>query len=172
MILKKYLFILVILSLATSANSDTSEVIDNTHAYSFYSGTFDTIDKEGDDKSSLVGLEHKDENLFRNTILGKFSPVTGGFVTGNNSVYLYTGIEAEYSVSRLKIRPGFAPGYYDAGDGKDLGSALEFKSEIKFDVEIFNNTQLGYSYSHISNNDWGDINPGVNNSTLSFSKKF
>ena len=25
------------------------------------------------------------------------------------------------------------------GDGKDLGSALEFKSEIKFDVDIFEN---------------------------------
>ena len=44
---------------------------------SLYTGTFDVIDKEGDDKTSLVGIEHKNPNLFRDTILGKFKPVTG-----------------------------------------------------------------------------------------------
>ena len=172
MILKKYLFILAILSLATSANSDTSEVIDNTHAYSFYSGTFDKIDKEGDDKSSLIGLEHKDENLFRNTILGKFSPVTGGFVTGNNSVYLYTGIEAEYSVSRLKIKPGFAPGYYDAGDGKDLGNMLQFKSEVNVFFKISKSSEVGFGSHHISNAGLSSVNPGTNNYYLIFKRGF
>ena len=40
-----------------------------------YTGTFDVIDKEGDDQTSLFGIEHKNPNLFRNTFLGKFSPV-------------------------------------------------------------------------------------------------
>ena len=31
---------------------------------SVYTGTFDTIDKEGDDKTTLVGMEHKNGNLF------------------------------------------------------------------------------------------------------------
>ena len=68
--------------------------------------------------------------------MGKFSPVTGGFITGNNSVYLYTGVQAEYDLGFLKVIPSFAPGYYEAGNGKDLGSALEFKSEIKFDLKF------------------------------------
>ena len=55
---------------------------------SFYTGTFDVIDKEGDDKTSLFGIEHKNPNLFRDTLLGKFKPVTGAFMTGNSSVYL------------------------------------------------------------------------------------
>lgn len=172
MILKKYLFLLIFVTFATSVNGETQNILKNTHMYSFYSGTFDTIDKERDDQSSLIGIEHKNKNLFRDTFLGKFSPITGGFITGDNSVYLYTGIEAEYSISRLKIKPSFSPGYYDAGNGKNLGSELEFKSEIKFDFKIFDNTQIGYSYSHISNNDWGSINPGVNNSTFSFSTAF
>ena len=70
---------------------------------SFYTGTFDVIDKEGDDKTSLFGIEHKNPNLFRDTILGKFKPVTGAFMTGNSSVYLYTGIEAQYGIGPLKI---------------------------------------------------------------------
>ena len=33
-------------------------------------------------------------------------------------------------------------------------------------------TKLGYSYSHISNNDWGDTNPGTDNQALTFLKSF
>ena len=139
---------------------------------SVYSGTFDIIDKEGDDKTSLIGLEHKNTNLFRNTFIGSFTPITGGFITGNSSTYLYTGIEGQYNIGPIKILPSFAPGYYEAGDGKNLGSALEFQSQVKVGIDLFKGTNLGYSYSHISNNDWGDVNPGVDNQSVTFSKKF
>ena len=51
---------------------------------SFYTGTFDIIDKEGDDKTTLFGIEHKNPDLFRDTFLGKFKPITGGFITGDS----------------------------------------------------------------------------------------
>ena len=137
-----------------------------------YTGTFDVIDKEGDDQTSLFGIEHKNPNLFRNTFLGKFSPVSGGFMTGDSSVYLYTGVEGQYEIGRLKILPSFTPGVYEKGNGKDLGSALEFKSEIKLGFDIFENSKIGYSYSHISNNDWGETNPGTDNQQITFSKNF
>ena len=139
---------------------------------SFYTGTFDVIDKEGDDQTNLFGIEHKNPNLFRDTFLGKISPVSGGFMTGDNSIYLYTGIEGQYGIGKLKILPSFTPGYYEKGNGKDLGSALEFKSEIKIGLDIFENSKLGYSYSHISNNDWGETNPGTDNQQITFSKNF
>ena len=72
----------------------------------------------------------------------------------------------------MKILPSFTPGYYEKGNGKDLGSVLEFKSEIKLGFNIFENSKIGYSYSHISNNDWGNSNPGTDNQQISFSKKF
>ena len=139
---------------------------------SFYTGTFDLIDKEGDDKTTLFGVEHKNPNLSRDTFLGKFKPVSGAFMTGKSSVYLYTGVEAQYGIGPLKILPSFAPGYYEKGDGKDLGSVLEFKSEVKLGLDIFENSNLSYSYSHISNNDWGDVNPGTDNQQITFSKNF
>ena len=126
----------------------------------------------GDDETSLVGLEHKNPNLFRNTFLGKFSPITGAFVTGKGSSYFYTGVEAEYDLGPIKILPSFTPGYYNQGDGKNLGDPLEFKSEIKFGLDIFKDSKIGYSYSHISNNDWGSVNPGSDNQSITFSKKF
>ena len=34
---------------------------------SVYTGTFDVIDKEGDDQTNLIGIEHRNTELFRNT---------------------------------------------------------------------------------------------------------
>ena len=172
MYLKKLSLLLLLTLFFTPSESETQKVSGIENEYSFYLGTFDKIDKEGDDKTNLFGIEHKSENLFRDTILGKFSPVTGGFMSGNSSVYLYTGVEALYDLGPLKIIPSFSPGYYEPGNGKKLGSALEFKSEIKFNLDIFKNSKIGYSYSHISNNNWGDINPGIDNQQISFSKNF
>ena len=146
--------------------------VKSENEYGFYSGTFDTIDKENDDKAKLFGFEHNNTALYRDTIVGRFSPITGGFITDKNSVYLYTGFEIQYEIGLLNITPSFAPGYYDEGNGKYLGSALEFKSELNLSFDIFKNSTIGYSYSHISNNDWGTINPGVNNETISFTKSF
>ena len=139
---------------------------------SVYTGTFDVIDKEGDDQTTLIGVEHRNTDLFRNTFLGKIAPVSGAFVTGKNSLYFYTGIEGQYSLGPMNISPSFTPGYYDKGNGKDLGSELEFKSEVKIGFDIFKNSNLGYSYSHISNNDWGSTNPGTDNQQLTFSSRF
>ena len=163
------LFFVSLIVLVFSVNANAEE---NNTELSFYSGIFDTIDEEGDDKSNLFGLEHKNTNLFRKTFLGKISPITGAFLTDKNSMYLYTGIQADYNLGPVSIKPSFTPGYYEKGDGKKLGSALEFKSEIKIDFDIFKNSKLGYSYSHISNNDWGDVNPGVDNQVITFSQKF
>ena len=162
--LKKLYVLISLLLFFTPVKSETE--------YSFYVGTFDTIDKEGDDEATLYGFEHNNSLLFRDTFIGKLSPITGGFFTDKSSIYLYSGIQAEYELGPLNIIPSFAPGYYDEGNGKDLGMALEFKSELKFSFDIFEDSKLGYSYSHISNNDWGDKNPGVDNQAISFTKSF
>ena len=169
--LKKYYFLLLLLFFVPM-NSEGEEVLKKNSEYSVYGGTFDTIDKEGDDQANLYGFEHNNPFLFRDTFVGRFSPITGGFITDKKSVYLYTGVEAQYAVGPLNIIPSFAPGYYEPGDGKDLGMALEFKSEIKLNFNIFEDSKIGYSYSHISNNDWGERNPGVDNQQISFTKNF
>ena len=139
---------------------------------SVYTGTFDVIDKEGDDQTTLVGVEHRNTDLFRNTFLGKLAPVSGAVVTGKDSLYFYTGVEGQYDLGPMNISPSFTPGYYEKGSGKDLGSVLEFKSEIKVGFDILKDSKLGYSYSHISNNDWGSTNPETDNQQIIFSSKF
>ena len=146
--------------------------VKSENKYTFYLGTFDTIDKEGDDEATLYGLEHNNPVLSKGTFIGRFSPITGGFITDKDSIFIYTGVQIQYKIGPLKIIPSFAPGYYEKGDGKDLGMALEFQSKIKISFDFFKDTKIGYSYSHISNNDWGTKNPGVNNEIISFTKSF
>ena len=165
--LKLLIFLSLFVYLANPALADKGN-----NEISFYTGTFDVIDKEGDDQTSLLGIEHKNPNLFRDTFLGKISPISGGFMTGNSSVYLYTGIEGQYGVGPLRILPSFTPGYYEKGDGKDLGSALEFKSEVKMSLNLSDSTEFGMSYNHISNASLGDKNPGANSYMINFLKQF
>ena len=60
-------------------------------------------------------------------------------------------IRDRYQLGSLEITPSFAPGYYGAGNGKDLGYPLEFKTEIQMSYDLSNTTHLGMSYNHISN---------------------
>ena len=68
--------------------------------------------------------------------------------------------------------PASRQSYYEKGNGKDLGSVLEFKSEIKLGLEIFENSKIGYSYSHISNNDWGELKSWNRQSTNHIFERF
>ena len=87
-------------------------------------------------------------------------------------MYVYTGVEIDYRLGPISLKPSFTPGYYEKGDGKDLGDPLEFKSAVELGINIFENSSLSANYSHISNNDWGNINPGTDNISLNFSTKF
>ena len=76
------------------------------------------------------------------------------------------------TLGKLNIIPSFTPGIYGQGDGKDLGHALEFKSEIQLSFDLFSESELGFSYNHISNASLGEKNPGANSYIFNFLKKF
>ena len=136
----------------------------------FFTGMFDFSDTQ--QASGLIGLQHQNDGLFRESFLGKLSPITGGFLTEKNAFYLYTGAQAEYDLGLITITPSFAPGYYNFGDGKDLGSALEFKSEVQVSLNLSDSTEFGMSYNHISNASLGDKNPGANSYMFNLLKQF
>ena len=123
-------------------------------------------------KSTLIGIQHQNENLTRNSFLGTISPVTGFMFTADNASYVYTGVQAQYSIGKVNIVPSFAPGLYGEGNGKDLGHIIEFKSELQLSFDLFNNSELGFSYNHISNASLGDKNPGANSYMFNFLKRF
>ena len=164
--LKKLIIFFVILFSATQVLAKES----NSHQFNFFTGNFDF----SDDKQSavLVGLQHQNESLARDTLIGNISPITGGFITENSAVYVYTGFEWNVDMGTLTFTPSFAPGLYHEGDGKDLGHVLEFKSEIQFSYELSEDASIGLSYNHISNASLGDKNPGANSYMFNFLKNF
>ena len=162
------LITLMSFSLPSFANSEDKQL--NETELNFFTGMFDFSDTK--QASALLGFQHQNDNLFRNSFLGKISPITGGFFTEKSAFYLYTGAQAEYNLGLFKITPSFAPGFYNSGNGKDLGSILEFKSEIQMSLNLSDSTEFGMSYNHISNASLGTKNPGANSYMFNFLKKF
>ena len=166
-ILLNLLFLFFFLNLSYSEEKNENF---NDHELNFYTGMFDFSD-EGQ-RAALFGLEHQNENLIRDSFFGKISPVTGFMLTENSATYAYTGIQAQYNLGKLKVLPSFTPGLYGQGDGKDLGHIVEFKSELQFALDIFSNSELGFSYNHISNASLGEKNPGANSYMFNFISEF
>ncbi len=165
----KFFTILFTLLFSTSLSADELK-IDNNTKFNIYTGMFDFSD-DGK-RATLIGFQHLNENLNRDTFLGNLSPISGAMITADNATYFYTGIQANYKIGELNIIPSFTPGYYNEGDGKDLGHALEFKSEVQLSMNLPKDTQFGFSYNHLSNASLGDKNPGANSYMFNFLKKF
>ena len=164
------LIALVSFSFLSLGDANSEDKKSNDTELNFFTGMFDFSDDT--QAAGVFGLQHQNDDLFRNSFLGKLSPITGGFLTENNAFYLYTGAQAEYNLGIFTITPSFAPGYYSSGNGKDLGSALEFKSEIQMSLNLSDTTEFGMSYNHISNASLGDKNPGANSYMINFLKQF
>ena len=150
--------------------SEEKNEINSDHQYNFFIGNFDF----SDDKQAalLFGFQHQNESLERDTFLGNVSPITGGFITENSAAYVYTGIEWNVDMGGLLFTPSFAPGLYHQGEGKDLGHALEFKTEVQLEVDVLENSNFAFSYNHISNASLGTKNPGANSYMFNFLKNF
>ena len=160
-----FLYILISIIIFIPAFSD-----ENNKGLNFYTGMFDFSD-DGK-RSTIYGVEHQNENLYRDTFFGRVSPVTGAMITQDAAAYIYTGFEVNYDLGPIKLTPSFTPGLYSQGDGKDLGHPLEFKSEVQLSMDLGDTTNFGMSYNHVSNASLGDKNPGANSYMFNFLKKF
>ena len=170
MFLKKLSLVFTVLLVATRLIA-AEEVSNKDHQINFFVGNFDFSDDK--QKAILVGFQHQNEILSRDTIIGNVSPITGGFITENSAAYIYSGIEWNVDMGGgLIFTPSFAPGLYHEGDGKDLGHVLEFKSEVQLSYDASNRTSVGFSYNHVSNASLGDKNPGANSYMFNLIKNF
>ena len=166
-IIKTIIFLLLF---SVVASADDKKRFENEHELNFYSGMFDFSDDGA--KSTLFGIQHQNENLFRKSFIGTLSPVTGLLFTADSATYIYTGVQAQYKLGAFNVIPSFTPGLYGEGNGKDLGHIIEFKSEVQLSLDVFNNSELGFSYNHISNASLGDKIPGANSYMFNYLKKF
>ena len=161
-------FLLLFFSFNINAEELKDENLNNE--FNIYTGMFDFSD-DGK-KAALVGFQHQNEELNRETFFGNLSPITGALITADSAGYLYSGVQAQYKIGALNLTPSFTPGLYYEGDGKDLGHFIEFKSEVQLSFNFSKNSELGFSYNHLSNASLGDKNPGANSYMFNFLKTF
>ena len=168
--IRSILLLTLLFFFSFEVKSEEIKNLPSEHEVNVYSGMFDFSD-DGK-KSALIGFQHQNENLTRESFLGTLSPITGALITADNAAYFYTGIQAQYKIGKINLTPSFTPGLYEQGDGKDLGHPIEFKSEIQLSFDLSSNSELGFSYNHISNASLGDKNPGANSYMFNFIKQF
>ena len=77
------ILLLVLLVFSFQAKAEELKKLPKEHELNFYSGMFDFSD-DGK-KSAIIGLQHQNENLLRDSFLGILSPVTGAMITADNA---------------------------------------------------------------------------------------
>ena len=119
---------------------------------------------------SLLDIGPKEDNFFF------LKPFFGIEFTNDSASYFLTGIYFEDNLgelfdgdkSKLFFTPSFGAGIYDDGSGKKLGNNLQFRTSLEVSYELQNKNRIGISFSHISNANLGDKNPGVEILSLSY----
>ena len=99
-----------------------------------------------------------------------FKPWAGVEGTSDGAVYGVGGVLVDFFFGRrIVVTPSFGAGLYYHGNGKDLGSVIEFRSQIEVAYRFNDRSRLGLAVSHISNAGIGDDNPGTEIVTLYYS---
>ena len=122
------------------------------------------------DDKSIINIGPKEDNFFF------LKPFFGIEYTSDSASYLLTGIYFEDNLgelfegkkSKYYFTPSFAAGIYDDGSGKKLGNDLQFRTSLEVSYELSNGNRIGISFSHISNANLGDKNPGVEILSISY----
>ena len=133
----------------------------NIATYFRYERRFDKV---------LVDIGPEEDNYFY------LKPFAGIEATSKSSYYILGGIYLEDNLGQLFIGdrsnfifiPSFGAGYYDGGNGNKLGSKIEFRTAFEISYEMQNKNRIGLSFSHISNSNISNTNPGVEIISLSY----
>ena len=90
--------------------------------------------------------------------------LAGITLTTSESFVGYLGVAYDIGLGeKYKLTPSAAVAGYAKGNGKDLGSFIQFRPAIEFTRIYSNRIRLGLQYSYLTNLGTAHPNPGVNN---------
>ncbi|MDE2978027.1 MAG: acyloxyacyl hydrolase [Acidobacteriota bacterium] len=114
-----------------------------------------------------VGIEHR---FATDWCLG-LGPHVGAFVTLDESFFLYAGTDQRINLGRFWfIDTGTSAGFYEKGDGKDIGGEFEFRTGIAVGRRLRDGSRLSFGFFHMSNSSYYRRNPGMNSLLLRWSR--
>ena len=159
---KKFLLIIILYSLTGGSL--------HANSYSIFGGTYDYDD---DNTTNLIGLNYHLSNSEIDLLnILTMNPVVGGLVTAKSASMFYGGFETNLGSDLIYLNLSSSAGIYSNGDGKDLGNAIQFKSEVNLLYSLSDKTRIGIGSHHISNAGLDSVNPGTNNYYLIFNRNF
>ena len=170
--LRLLLFILIIFFSKSGIAKGT-----NVFGLGIYDIKFDGSEK---DQSTDIRYEYRSDQTFldigpKEDNFFFLKPFFGLEYTDDSASYFLAGFYVEDNVGELFegeknkffLTPSFGGGFYDDGSGKNLGNDIQFRTSLEVSYELKNSNRIGISFSHISNANLGNKNPGVE--ILSFS---
>ncbi len=126
-------------------------------------GAFDVIRNDNSAGDFRIEYRHDDDLFY-------LKPWAGVEVTSDSAIWIGAGSLVDiYFGNRVVLTGSVGAGYYNNGDGPDLGYALEFRSGVELGYRFDNYSRLSVGFSHISNADLGDRNPGTEIISVNYS---
>ena len=125
-------------------------------------GYFDIFDNSEQDSAADLRAEYTFAHSIYSAGILSVHPFLGVEGTTDGSFYGLGGLKAEMKYGALYLTPSFGVGGYYSGDGKNMGSPLEFRTQIETGYEFSSKgDRIGVAISHISNANVSDTNPGA-----------
>jgi len=141
----------------------------------YYSYSFGQFDSNGYSDRYFQSFETRFEYLSNENFIEKYEikHFLGLMLNSDSGKYFYAGLRKDFSRSHVwNLTPSFAVGYYDQGSSKDLGSELQFRSQIELSFNLEKQKRIAFSFNHISNANLASHNPGTESFALSFINPF
>lgn len=157
----------IIVALAASLGGSAlyNGPLDQTPLVSLGAGAFDVFDNAEKDS----GMDFRAEYRFGNPWFWNIKPLIALEATSDGGGGAFGGLVADFlfgEQGNWVLSPSFAAGVWGNGDGKDMGSVIEFRSQLEAGYRFDNNWRLTGALSHISNAEIGDENPGAEQLTV------
>lgn len=125
-------------------------------------GIFNVSD---DDAASMLLIDYRSNNA----LFGTLRPIGGVMLTTDSAVYGYGGLMLDVLWGEHFATSLYSSvGAFGKGHGEDLGSVVEFRSGVEVSYRFDNHARVGLGFSHMSNADIGDHNPGAEILSLTY----
>lgn len=133
--------------------------------WAFSAGVFDLVESDRAEAGVELRFASRPLRLFGRDWL--LEPALGAMANEDAAYYGYLALRLPIELGgRWRATPFFGTGIYSAGDGLDLGGALEFRSGLEISARLGERSGLGLSYYHLSNAGIYDPNPGAESLVL------
>jgi hypothetical protein len=128
-------------------------------------GAFDVLPDNKKQHAGVTGLALAEYRF--GDVWWILSPFIGAMGTGKGAFYGYFGLGFDINVpGNFVFTPSAAAGYFESGQGIDLGSWWEFRTGAELDYRFADDRRVGIGFYHMSNAGLGKKNPGVELATF------